>query len=782
MANPPGLQYCKIYGNFKAFVADGGADGDDLPDFVPMTGYGEIYPNVEIARNTNMGFKSTYFNSPVSVTVDTDGDLSQGGRKYIMVLASSPDINPTGFNYTIRLTLTAVGETKERSYGPFAFDVIPGGEVDLTDVFPISASGGTPIIQGPQGETGPVGPMGPVGAGIPAGGTALQLVRKKADNSTTEWVSPDKTLVGLNNVDNTSDANKPVSTAQQTALNAKEPTIAAGTTAQYWRGDKSWQTLNKAAVGLSNVDNTSDASKPVSTAQQTALNAKEPTVAAGTTAQFYRGDKTWVTPDKNSVGLGNVDNTSDVNKPVSTATQNALNLKLDASKASYWQPNTAYALGQVVLSPGGNLIKSKVAHTSGTSYSGIGTNWADVEQGQSVVLNTNYMTNPAAYSVATGFGTYVAGTSETGTQTFVTGANDGPIPEITSYGRWSCTAPKTAGSTGWTGTASSYRAMVSGVSGNSYTTSLWMRYTGTGTVTTTLRMVYYDTNGTSVNTVDSSPVALVSGVWTKLTVTGPATGAFASIGWWAYQTSGATVPAGTTLDATGIVVSSVGNTYFSGATASNPDYLYAWTGTANASTSTLSLTSTGYVPKWAPNTAYTAGQQVIAPTNDVVSAKTSHTSGATYSATNWDASSAAPRGLLALSENTSSGGASTGTQVILTIPSFTFLANRWYEVQWTASIQNATGASGSPLAQIQVASTADAAAATTGLTEIMGYNVITTGANQTIRMHASRRIRYATNTTYQIKATLNGVGQSCNVVAGPTFPAQLSIADLGMQF
>jgi hypothetical protein len=35
---------------------------------------------------------------------------------------------------------------------------------------------------------------------------------------------------------------------------------------------------------------------------------------------------------KSKVGLDNVDNTSDLNKPVSTATQNALNLKLDVSK------------------------------------------------------------------------------------------------------------------------------------------------------------------------------------------------------------------------------------------------------------------------------------------------------------------------------------------------------------------------------------------------------------------------------------------------------------------
>lgn len=50
--------------------------------------------------------------------------------------------------------------------------------------------------------------------------------------------------------------------------------ITAGTTAQYYRGDKTWQALNKAAVGLSSVDNTADSAKPVSTAQQTALNLK----------------------------------------------------------------------------------------------------------------------------------------------------------------------------------------------------------------------------------------------------------------------------------------------------------------------------------------------------------------------------------------------------------------------------------------------------------------------------------------------------------------------------
>ena len=55
----------------------------------------------------------------------------------------------------------------------------------------------------------------------------------------------------------------------------KQDEIDPGTTAQYYRGDKTWQTLNKSAVGLGNVDNTSDLDKPVSTATTTQLNLKQ---------------------------------------------------------------------------------------------------------------------------------------------------------------------------------------------------------------------------------------------------------------------------------------------------------------------------------------------------------------------------------------------------------------------------------------------------------------------------------------------------------------------------
>jgi hypothetical protein len=113
-------------------------------------------------------------------------------------------------------------------------------------------------------------------------------------------------------------------------------------------------TLTKGDVGLSNVDNTSDANKPVSTAQQTALNAKLDATAqaadvnpAGTSIAAALSGKVAtaltvaghaltadVVVSKGDVGLSNVDNTSDTNKPVSTAQATADSAVASAAAAA----------------------------------------------------------------------------------------------------------------------------------------------------------------------------------------------------------------------------------------------------------------------------------------------------------------------------------------------------------------------------------------------------------------------------------------------------------------
>jgi len=86
------------------------------------------------------------------------------------------------------------------------------------------------------------------------------------------------TMVGLANVDNTSDANKPVSTATQTALDLK-----ANLDSPTFTGTVSGVT--KTHVGLGSADNTSDADKPVSTAQATAIATAKSEAIADATSQ-----------------------------------------------------------------------------------------------------------------------------------------------------------------------------------------------------------------------------------------------------------------------------------------------------------------------------------------------------------------------------------------------------------------------------------------------------------------------------------------------------------------
>ena len=91
--------------------------------------------------------------------------------------------------------------------------------------------------------------------------------------------------------------------------------------------------LTKADVGLENVDNTADLAKPVSAPQQAALNQKQDTLVSGESIKRLNGESLLgsgdVTISKSSLGLGNVDNTSDADKPVSTAQREALDRKQD---------------------------------------------------------------------------------------------------------------------------------------------------------------------------------------------------------------------------------------------------------------------------------------------------------------------------------------------------------------------------------------------------------------------------------------------------------------------
>ena len=112
----------------------------------------------------------------------------------------------------------------------------------------------------------------------------------------------------------------------------------------------------KESIHLGNVDNTSDLDKPISSATQTQLNNKldkfDPYVRS---INNTTGD---IAIDKSFIGLNQVDNTSDVDKPISRLTKEQLDTKVALSVFNTFSINTNNALNTKINSsligvPGG---------------------------------------------------------------------------------------------------------------------------------------------------------------------------------------------------------------------------------------------------------------------------------------------------------------------------------------------------------------------------------------------------------------------------------------------
>ena len=147
--------------------------------------------------------------------------------------------------------------------------------------------------------------------------TALDLKANLASPTFTGTVSGiNKTMVGLANVDNTSDVNKPVSTAGQGALDLKVDKAA---------GER---LINASEITkLSNQSGTNTGDQDLSALATTAATTTALDLKANLASPAFTGTVSGI--DKTTVGLGNVDNTSDADKPLSIATDTALDSKVD---------------------------------------------------------------------------------------------------------------------------------------------------------------------------------------------------------------------------------------------------------------------------------------------------------------------------------------------------------------------------------------------------------------------------------------------------------------------
>ena len=281
--------------------------------------------------------------------------------------------------------------------------------------------GGTfaPTFDDLQGVTGVTAGTGLTGGTITSTGTVavdFGVVAPLASPTFTGTVGGiTKTMVGLGNVDNTTDAGKPVSTATQTALNGKENTITAGTTGQYFRGDKTFQTLDKSAVGLSNVDNTTDANKPISTLTQTALNLKlntDDTSLLNLTSRFAAKQNTLSGTGfvKASGTTISYDNSSYLTTGVAASTyQTILSNPVTGTGTNNYIPKfttTGSTIGNSTLIDNGSTISTSSILST--------TNYASLDAGNNTHRLTNTLSGNQTWTPSSGFitsydGEYISG-------------------------------------------------------------------------------------------------------------------------------------------------------------------------------------------------------------------------------------------------------------------------------------------------------------------------------------------------------------------------------------
>jgi hypothetical protein len=185
----------------------------------------------------------------------SSGVISNAEFDYLNGLTDNIQTQLGGKQQTLTLTTT----------GTSGAATLVGGTLNIPQYSGGGASGVSQIVAGTNVTISPAGGTGVVTINATGGGgggsgtvtnvSALTLGTTGTDLSSTVANSTTTPVITLN-VPNASASNRGALTSTDwSTFNGKQDQITAGTTSQYYRGDKTFQTLDKTAVGLGNVAN-----------------------------------------------------------------------------------------------------------------------------------------------------------------------------------------------------------------------------------------------------------------------------------------------------------------------------------------------------------------------------------------------------------------------------------------------------------------------------------------------------------------------------------------------
>lgn len=147
---PSEVLYCHVKWQAYEAIADS-SDSDVYPDQYLPTGTVTFTPKVTGLLFNGAAVPFTLLPRPIVVT------LSGGGLDIYLVSTDNADGSPVFWTWAVSFALD-----DGIKYNSFAFAAPSGGEVDLTNVTPVTVSNGQPIIQGPKGDAATIQFLDPI--------------------------------------------------------------------------------------------------------------------------------------------------------------------------------------------------------------------------------------------------------------------------------------------------------------------------------------------------------------------------------------------------------------------------------------------------------------------------------------------------------------------------------------------------------------------------------------------------------------------------------------------
>jgi hypothetical protein len=282
MALPSNISFGTVTGVFTRAVADT-ADADRDPDAIPVSDMTVTFtssltpPRV---RDASAVPPVTILIDSIVAHTDSSGVLigPDGAAGIRLVASTDPDLNPTNWTWNVTLSSPSMMSIS------FSFALDADQTIDLSTVIPVPPSLGTALPDWQQAVADTLANKAAAQQSADAAAASAQAAEDAAAsigpgggvtsvNGQTGAVVLDAADVGAYVKPSTGIPKTDLAPAVQTSLSKADTALQSAPVTSV-AGKTGAVTLAKADVGLGSVDNTADASKPVSAAQATAINAK----------------------------------------------------------------------------------------------------------------------------------------------------------------------------------------------------------------------------------------------------------------------------------------------------------------------------------------------------------------------------------------------------------------------------------------------------------------------------------------------------------------------------